>query len=100
MDEKRIKGVLFDFDGTLTLPGALDFPAIKRELNCPPDIPILEYLETVPAELKPPLMKIWSQRKKRPRKTRVPMSAPRRAFWLSETKAFFWESSPGTACRP
>jgi hydrogenase expression/formation protein HypE len=58
MDEKRIKGVLFDFDGTLTLPGALDFPAIKRELNCPPDIPILEYLETVPAELKPLLMEI------------------------------------------
>jgi hydrogenase expression/formation protein HypE len=58
MDEKRIKGVLFDFDGTLTLPGALDFPAIRRELNCPPDIPILEWLETVPAERKPPLMKI------------------------------------------
>lgn len=58
MNGKRIKGVLFDFDGTLTLPGALDFPAIKRELNCPPDIPILEYLETVPAELKPPLMEI------------------------------------------
>ena len=58
MDEKRIKGVLFDFDGTLTLPGALDFPAIKKELNCPPDIPILEWLETVPAERKPPLMKI------------------------------------------
>jgi hydrogenase expression/formation protein HypE len=58
MDEKGIKGVLFDFDGTLTLPGALDFPAIKRELNCPMDIPILEWLETVPAEVKPPLMKI------------------------------------------
>jgi HAD superfamily hydrolase (TIGR01509 family) len=58
MDEKRIKGVLFDFDGTLTLPGALDFPAIKRELNCPPDLPILEYLETVPAKAKPALMKI------------------------------------------
>lgn len=58
MDEKRIKGVLFDFDGTLTLPGALDFPAIRREMNCPPDIPILEWLETVPAERKPPLMRI------------------------------------------
>jgi len=58
MVENKIKGVLFDFDGTLTLPGALDFPAIKRELNCPPDIPILEWLETVPAEAKPPLMKI------------------------------------------
>jgi len=58
MDAKRIKGVLFDFDGTLTLPGALDFQAIRREMNCPPDIPILEWLETVPAERKPPLMKI------------------------------------------
>ena len=58
MVEKRIKGVLFDFDGTLPLPGALDFPAIRREMNCPPDIPILEWLETVPAERKPPLMKI------------------------------------------
>ena len=58
MDAKRIKGVLFDFDGTLTFPGALDFPAIRREMNCPPDIPILEWLETVPAERKPPLMKI------------------------------------------
>jgi HAD superfamily hydrolase (TIGR01509 family) len=65
MDEKRIKGVLFDFDGTLTLPGALDFPAIRREMNCPPDIPILEWLETVPAERKPPLMKIleWAEEK-------------------------------------
>jgi len=58
MDEKRIKGVLFDFDGTLTLPGALNFPAIKRELSCPPELPILEYLQTVPAEAKPALMKI------------------------------------------
>ena len=58
MGERRIKGVLFDFDGTLTFPGALDFPAIRREMNCPPDIPILEWLETVPAERKPPLMKI------------------------------------------
>lgn len=43
-----IKGVLFDFDGTLTLPGALDFPAIKREMDCPLNMPILEFLETVP----------------------------------------------------
>jgi hydrogenase expression/formation protein HypE len=51
-----IKGVLFDFDGTLTMPGALDFPAIKREMGCPPDFPILEYLETVPHERKRPLL--------------------------------------------
>lgn len=58
MDENRIKGILFDFDGTLTLPGALDFPAIKREMNCPVDTPILEYLETVPESLKPSLIRI------------------------------------------
>jgi HAD superfamily hydrolase (TIGR01509 family) len=58
MVEQKIKGVLFDFDGTLTFPGALDFPAIKRELNCPLDLPILEYLETVTAEAKPPLIRI------------------------------------------
>jgi HAD superfamily hydrolase (TIGR01509 family) len=58
MRGKTIKGVLFDFDGTLTLPGALDFPAIKRELNCPPHLPILEYLEMVPPEAKAALMKI------------------------------------------
>ena len=65
MGEKGIKGVLFDFDGTLTLPGALDFPAIKREMNCPPDIPILEYLEAVPTELKPSLMKILESKEER-----------------------------------
>ena len=43
----RIRAVLFDFDGTLTLPGALDFSRIKRALNCPPDIPILEYIESI-----------------------------------------------------
>ena len=30
---ENIKAVLFDFDGTLTQPGALDFPAIKRKLD-------------------------------------------------------------------
>jgi len=54
----KIRGVLFDFDGTLTMPGALDFPAIKREMGCPPDLPILEFLETLPSERKGPLMEI------------------------------------------
>ncbi len=46
-----IKGVLFDLDGTLTLPGALDFPGIRRRMGCPENRPILEFLETVdPAE--------------------------------------------------
>jgi hydrogenase expression/formation protein HypE len=40
----RIKAVLFDFDGTLTRPGALDFGAIRNTLGCPPDSPILEFI--------------------------------------------------------
>ena len=44
-----VKGVLFDFDGTLTAPGALNFPAIKRRLGCPADMPILEYLDDLPS---------------------------------------------------
>jgi hydrogenase expression/formation protein HypE len=55
---RRVKGVLFDFDGTLTMPGALDFPAIKLEMGCPPDSPILEYLETLPPERKRGLLEI------------------------------------------
>jgi hydrogenase expression/formation protein HypE len=43
----RIKAVLFDFDGTLTRPGALDFPAIKAELGCPPDTPVLEFIRSL-----------------------------------------------------
>jgi HAD superfamily hydrolase (TIGR01509 family) len=56
-----IKGILFDFDGTLTTPGALDFPAIKRELGCPPDQAILEYLETQTPEKRSSLMKILEE---------------------------------------
>jgi len=59
-----IKGVLFDFDGTLTLPGALDFPAIKRELGCPLDQPILEYLDTLPPSRREELMEILGERER------------------------------------
>ena len=57
-----IKGVLFDFDGTLTLPGALDFPAIKRELGCPVDEPVLEFLETLPPSIRSELMKVLQEK--------------------------------------
>jgi hydrogenase maturation factor/phosphoglycolate phosphatase-like HAD superfamily hydrolase len=43
----RIRSVLFDFDGTLTRPGALDFSRIKHALKCPPDTPVLEYLQSI-----------------------------------------------------
>jgi hydrogenase expression/formation protein HypE len=42
-----VRGMLFDFDGTLTRPGSLDFPRIKKAIDCPPDLHILEYLETL-----------------------------------------------------
>ena len=57
-----IKGVLFDFDGTLTLPGALDFPAIKKALGCPLDQLILEFLESQPLDQQAGLMEILEER--------------------------------------
>jgi HAD superfamily hydrolase (TIGR01509 family) len=56
-----IKGILFDFDGTLTRPGLLNFPAIKRALGCPADQPILEFIETRPMEMRPRLMSILDE---------------------------------------
>ena len=49
----RIEAVLFDFDGTLTKPGALDFPLLKETIGCPPDSLVLEFIESLPsADLK------------------------------------------------
>ena len=45
----RLRAVVFDFDGTLTHPGALDFPAIKREIGCPPDQYLLEWILSLPS---------------------------------------------------
>lgn len=44
---------MFDFDGTLTRPGALDFSVIKPVIGCPDSVPVLEYMEgiTDPARL-------------------------------------------------
>lgn len=44
-----IRAVLFDFDGTLTLPGSLDFSGIKKAIGCPGNAPILEYIEGLPS---------------------------------------------------
>ncbi len=43
-----IKAVLFDFDGTLTKPGALNFPLLKKNIGCPADTPVLEFIEGLP----------------------------------------------------
>jgi len=42
-----IKGILFDFDGTLTVPGAINFLEIKDSLGCPRERPILEFIESL-----------------------------------------------------
>lgn len=40
----HIKAVMFDFDGTLTHPGAIDFPEIKKQVGCPAESLLLEYI--------------------------------------------------------
>ncbi|MCX7029508.1 MAG: HAD family hydrolase [Spirochaetes bacterium] len=42
-----VRAVLFDFDGTLTRPGSLDFAAIRRAIGCPAGRPILEFIESL-----------------------------------------------------
>ena len=41
------RAVLFDFDGTLTKPGAIDFAVLRRLLGCPPKVPILEFIDSL-----------------------------------------------------
>lgn len=43
----RVRGVVFDMDGTLT-ESCLDFARIRAEADVPDGRPILEYLETAP----------------------------------------------------
>lgn len=42
-----ISAVLFDFDGTLTRPHNIDFAAVKQELGCPSNQPVLEFIESI-----------------------------------------------------
>ncbi len=44
-----IRAVLFDFDGTLTRPEAIDFPALRAKLGVPTGTPILEFIEALPS---------------------------------------------------
>jgi phosphoglycolate phosphatase len=43
-----IRGVVFDLDGTL-VDSQLDFDAMRREMELPPNLPILEALATLPS---------------------------------------------------
>lgn len=44
------RAVLFDFDGTLTKPEALDFARLRSLLHCPVGQPIPEFIEALPSE--------------------------------------------------
>jgi hydrogenase expression/formation protein HypE len=43
----RIAAVLFDFDGTLTVPDTLDFAAVRQAVGCPRGVGLLEHLAGV-----------------------------------------------------
>ncbi len=45
-----IRGVLFDFDGTLTEPGSLDFASVRKALRCPDGQPVLEFINSLPSQ--------------------------------------------------
>lgn len=51
MRSSVIDGVIFDFDGTLTEPGAIDFAKIRAEIGCPDQAMILDYLRSIPSEV-------------------------------------------------
>ena len=44
-----IRAILFDFDGTLTRPEAIDFPALRARLGVPSGTPILEFIQALPS---------------------------------------------------
>jgi len=49
---KLIRAVLFDFDGTLTEPGSLDFGVIRDAVGCPKGRPVLEFINSMASQAK------------------------------------------------
>jgi hydrogenase expression/formation protein HypE len=43
----RLAAVLFDFDGTLTVPDTLDFAAVRKAVGCPSGLGLLEFLDGI-----------------------------------------------------
>lgn len=83
---KKIRGVLFDLDGTLTLPGALDFPAIKEEMGCPSEVPILEYIESRGEEERAHLYKILEKHERKAAKNSIPNEGAIRCLKVLKAK--------------
>ncbi len=47
---RRIRAVVFDFDGTLTHGGVLDFTLVHEAIGCPIGMSVLEYIESLSEE--------------------------------------------------
>ena len=56
----RIRGVVFDLDGTL-VSQEIDFEAIRRELGLPPRTPLLEALDQLPVDERPRAMDVLAR---------------------------------------
>lgn len=67
-----MKGVLFDFDGTLTKPGLIDFMAIKHAIGCPPEMAILEYIRLKPHKERSALTEILEAHEAKAARLAVP----------------------------
>lgn len=50
--KKVIRAVLFDFDGTLTGPGSLDFNVMRKAVGCPQGRPVLEFINGMASQQK------------------------------------------------
>ncbi|MBW1780145.1 MAG: HAD family hydrolase [Deltaproteobacteria bacterium] len=83
-----IKGVVFDFDGTLTLPGALDFPAIKKVLGCPLNHPILEFIASQPLDRRAGLMKTLEEQEDLAAESSLPNRGAERCLQAVKEKGF------------
>jgi HAD superfamily hydrolase (TIGR01549 family) len=42
-----IRAVLFDFDGTLTRPEAIDYAVVRKIIGCPSGVAMLEFIEAI-----------------------------------------------------
>lgn len=59
MRRAPIDGVVFDLDGTLTAPGHIDFPGIRRDIRCPPGMDILGWIDHLAAADPPAALAAW-----------------------------------------
>lgn len=50
--KNAIRAVLFDFDGTLTGPGLLDFNVMRKAVGCPQGRPVLEFINGMASQRK------------------------------------------------